>query len=403
MVGGPPGAHADLLRFQLSRRAAHVVLAGWALLWFVLMHRHGGVSWHFFVQGDQVLSDVNDVRGGLHLYATNPQLQIGPLAFALASVFGAGGPSLGALPAEMVMAAAGLLVLIQVCAMGDEIRARAGARDDAGYRLLLAGLAFAPVWMNLAVRFVHVDDVLALVLAVLAVHAVLRDAPVLAGLLLGMAVDAKPWALPMLALVLAVRPGRRIPAVLMALSVIAVVWMPFIVADPHSIMAAHFTIPNTSASSLRTIGVTSPATPYWDRPAQAALGLFLAFLAVSRGRWAGVVLLVVAARVVLDPGTYTYYVAGLAVGAIVWDQLGTRRTTPWWTWTTTVALFASRWLPMSPWWHGWINLGFFLLCVIVVVVGPPYRWQIPARHRRRRAPAPDDTPERALVGAGLPR
>ncbi|HET9655080.1 MAG TPA: hypothetical protein VFP72_06985, partial [Kineosporiaceae bacterium] len=355
------------LRYRVSPARAHLALAGWAAVWFLIMARHGGVSWHYFVEGGDGLLSFAQAGGGLHLYATNPQLQMGPLTFLVSGVLILPGPSIGLFAAQLVMALGGLLALVVACRLGDEVRPPR-SRADSGRRLLLSGLAFVPVWMNLAVRFVHVDDVLALMLAILAVRAVRHRHGLAAGVLIGLSVDAKPWALPFAALLLALPAGDRRGPLLAMAGTVATAWLPFLLADPGTLAATRFTIENTAASTLRTLGVHSAVTPWWDRPAQAALGLLLAGIAVRRGRWAAVVLLATGARVVLDPGSYTYYAAGLAVGALLWDQVGTRRALPVWTWSCASVLFAGRWLPLPPSVHGWTRLVFFLLCVAFLVV-----------------------------------
>lgn len=42
-------------------------------------------------------------------------------------------------------------------------------------------------------------------------------------------------------------------------------------------------------------------------------------------------LLAVGARLLLDPGTNRYYIAGLVVGTLIWDAIGSRWHLPWWT------------------------------------------------------------------------
>jgi uncharacterized membrane protein len=49
---------------------------------------------------------------------------------------------------------------------------------------------------SLSVHYGHLDDVLALLFAVLAVRALIADSPALAGLCLGLAADSKPWHWP---------------------------------------------------------------------------------------------------------------------------------------------------------------------------------------------------------------
>jgi hypothetical protein len=74
------------------------------------------------------------------------------------------------------------------------------------------------------------------------------------------------------------------------------------------------------------------------RPLQIGLGLALAGIAVARGRWALALLLAVGARLALDPATFTYYMPGLVLAALVYDLVGARRSVPIWTLMTYVAL-----------------------------------------------------------------
>ncbi|MGI5328696.1 hypothetical protein [Actinomadura nitritigenes] len=154
----------------------------------MLARSHGaGGSWHYFATGATVL--FGDDRGeGLHLYATHPELQIGPLSFAVALPLDALGPSWGRTAAVFLMSCTGPLLLSAIWRLVPVPHRRPE-------RLLTAGLVFLPIWAELATHAGHLDDVLALSLAIGALHARARDRPVLAGLLVGAATDAKPWAL----------------------------------------------------------------------------------------------------------------------------------------------------------------------------------------------------------------
>ncbi|MEV4509177.1 hypothetical protein AB0K00_09505 [Dactylosporangium sp. NPDC049525] len=350
-------------------RTAAVALTAWALAWFVIMAWNGGGSWHFFVQGAQALADTDDaIRGGLHTYAAAPVLQIGPVALLAAMAAMPAGAAGGLAIWQVLGAAAGLVVLWQVRQVG------AAARPDLLHdgrldrRVAAAAVCFVPVWLFLAVGVTHVDDVLALLFAVLALRATAVGRPVLTGALLGLAVDAKPWALPFGCLLLLL-DGRRkaLSAATTMTAVIAAAWLPFFLADPATSNALHFTIPNTELSALRVLGVHDARTPPWDRPAQAVLGTVLALLAWRRGRWAAMVLLAVGARVVLDPGTNKYYVAGVVVGAALWDVLGSRAEWPWWTATACLGLFTARWVPMPDAAHGRLALAYVSACAFLLI------------------------------------
>ncbi|WP_433305344.1 alkaline phosphatase family protein [Actinoplanes sp. CA-030573] len=331
--------------------------AGWAVAWLAVMAWHGGLAWHFFTQGARALADLDDPAGGLHLYAAAPALQIGPLAF-LVTVFLrilGGGPAL--LAAQALGVAAGAYLLWQAGRLGGRISP-------------WAVVFFVPAWMYLAVASTHVDDVLALGGGVAALAAARAHRAWAAGLLLGLAVDAKPWALGFAAL-LVLLPDRRatLRGALAAAGTIAVAWLPFFLADPRTVRALHFTIVNTPLSALRALGVTDPRTPPWDRPAQMLLGIALGVLAVRRGRWAAIPLLAVAARIALDPGTNKYYAAGAVVGAVLWDAVGSEARFPWWTAGAAVSLFAGRSMPMPPAAHGWFTLVYCVACVFLAAPG----------------------------------
>jgi hypothetical protein len=181
-------------------------------------------------------------------------------------------------------------------------------------------------------------------------------------------VDAKPWALGFAALLLML-PGWRaaLRGALTTGIVIAAGWLPFFLADPGTVQMLHFTIVNTPLSALRALGVTDPRTPPWDRPAQALLGIGLGILAIHRGRWPAVLLLAIAARIALDPGTNKYYAAGAVVGAVLWDLAGAGTRFPWWTAGAAGTLFASRWIPMPDAVHGWITLAYCVSCVTLLL------------------------------------
>jgi hypothetical protein len=362
-------------KLSLPTWALWTGLACWAALWAVVMSRHGGVSWHYFDRAGLALVDLDDPTGSLHVYATHPDLQFGPVAMAAAAVLSLLGARAGMVTAQFLAAGAGLLLL----ALAGQVAAHVqplGSQRRQSQTLALAGVAFLPVWMNLAVRFVHIDDVLALLLVVAAVLAAVNRMDLLAAVLLGLSVAAKPWAIPFLALLLAVPARHRGRAAAVALGVVAAGWLPFLVADPRSALASRFAIPSAAGSGLRTLGVNAAVTPVWDRPLQMALGLVLAVVAVRRGRWPAVVLVVVCVRIALDPGTYSYYTGGIVVGALLWDLVGVRRLVPAWTLAAALALFAARWLPVGAPALGWVRM-LFVMAVLALLVLPPRRRRLP--------------------------
>ena len=333
---------ADSAELGRSRRRRLAMLAVWTVPWALYFGVHGGFSWHFFVQGSSLLFNgaaPGQPTGGMHLYANYPQLQIGPFTFAVADGLRHLGPSQGVAAAEGFMTLLGLVVLYCIELVGHGMRPELLHSKRLDRTMLLGGGVFMIGWTDLAVAIGHLDDVLALTFVTLAVCALTANMPTLAGVCMGLSVDSKPWALVFLALVLTVPKFMRSRVIVITLVMIAVAWLPFVVADTHTLTSAsQFTIPNEASSALRALGVPDASTPRWDRIAQIGLGCVLGGIAVWRRRWPAIVLLGVGARIVLDPGVYAYYTSGVLLGALMWDTLGLRKPLPLWTLISGAAL-----------------------------------------------------------------
>jgi len=325
-----------------SRRRRFAMLAMWTIPWALYFGVHGGFSWHFFVQGSRLLfagASPGQPAGGLHLYANYPQLQIGPVTFAIGEVLRHLGKANGVVAAEAFMTVLGLVVLYCIERVGHAMRPELARSKQLDRTMLIGGGAFMIGWTDLSVAIGHLDDVLALTFVTLAVCALTANLPAVAGICLGLSVDAKPWALVFLALVLTVPSFMRREVAVVTIAVVVLAWLPFVVADWHTVTAAsQFTIPNEAASSLRALGVPDASTPKWDRVGQIGLGCLLGGIAVWRRRWPAIILLGVGARIVLDPGVYAYYTSGILLGALLWDMLGLRRPMPLWTLVSGAAL-----------------------------------------------------------------
>jgi hypothetical protein len=318
------------------------VLVGWALVWFLADLPGGGYSWHYFAHGSALLFGGSGASppGGMHLYANYPDLQIGPVAIVCAQVLRMIGPSNGVVAAQVVMSACGLLVLYLLERSAVLLHPDLARRPAALRRtMVLAGGVLLVLWESLAVHYGHLDDVLALLFAALAVRALAADSPALTGLCLGLAVDSKPWALVFLPLVLVAGRTRYRYAAVYAVATVLLAWLPFVIADFGTLGAAQYAIVNEPSSALRALGVGTPGTPSWDRTAQLVLGCALGLLAVVRRRWPAVLLLGIGARIVLDPGVYDYYTTGILFGALCWELLGLRRPVPYWSLASFAALY----------------------------------------------------------------
>lgn len=374
---------------EADRRRRFVLFGGWTALWFAVMAVHGGYSWHYFVQGSTLLFDgasSGAPAGGLDLYANYPQLQIGPFTFVVAEGIRLIGSGSALVIAQIVMSAAGLVVLYCVERIVEKVRPELTESSGLRETMLVGGAVFLIGWEDLAVSIGHLDDVLALLCATLAVWAVVAELPAVAGLCVGLSVDAKPWALVFLPLVLAVpKPARR-HAAFCTVAVILVAWLPFLVGDWHTLTATQYGIVNEPSSALRALGVDSATTPGWDRIAQISLGCLLGAVAVRRRRWPAVILLGVGARIALDPGVYAYYTAGVLLGALLWDLLGARRPWPLWTLASAAALAIAPMVTSDAALLGELRLGLVVVFTVALLFAPAERHTVPFSRYRPSVP-----------------
>ena len=301
-------AHGRAVRAFLLQHS-WVVLMLWSLGWALLHVADHGWSWHFLVTGSEALFS----SSGLDLYVQHPELQMGPVTFIVGAPFAllpqAG---VGEAAAMMFMLIIGLLVVREL----KEIVG--GDTEVSGQLWFRSSLVVMLVWTELAVHWVHLDDGLALLCTMVGLRLVRSGRVLMSAVVLGLAVDFKPWAVPFVAIVLIAPRRQWVPAVLVWVAVVAVAWAPFVIAFPDTVHLAGFTIPVDPASTLHVFGALD-GTPEWCRYAQMLGGTAVAVLAVARGRWASVLLVVIALRMLLDPATKTYYEAGLMVGTAVFD------------------------------------------------------------------------------------
>jgi hypothetical protein len=273
-------------------------------------------------------------------------------------------------------------------------------------RVLLAALVVVPGWAVLGVRWAHLDDVLAMALTVAAIRAVLARRGVWAGLALGAAVACKPWAVGFLPLILVLDRGRR-AALIAAVGAAVVAWAPFLLADGATLRALRPTVPVSGDSGLHLFGYRRPFAPSWVRTAEMLAGPALALAAVLRRRWAGLFVLVFAARLAIDPQDLPYYVGSAVLAAVVFDLLATRWVVPWTALVTLAVLWqpfvADPTTPVSAT-HGWTHWWFtheslvgashvaWATALTAFVLFAPDRWL-----GRPDDPRPDGTP---LPGTG---
>jgi hypothetical protein len=198
----------------------------------------------------------------------------------------------------------------------------------------------------------HPEELLGAVLCVGAVLAALRDHPLWAGVMVGLAMANKPWAvLAVLPVLLALDHGRG-RALLSAGAACAIVLAPLQLAGGHSLGAAAASAHQTGSIFLPcqiwwffgatghvVMGLTGPkpdfrAAPGWlggiAHPLVIAAGIALSALwwrvrahGANRRDALGLLALVMLARCVLDPWNVVYYELPFVIALLAWEvELG---------------------------------------------------------------------------------
>lgn len=289
---------------------------------------------------------IHHLPGGLHLYASYPEFQFGPLALIAAVPLWAAGWSARWLAAVTMLGIGwASLVLIDRAASGtggiagtDVGAARPARVEPAELGRLVGGVVAAVAWVPLAARYLHIDDALAVLAIVGAVVAIRCERGVLAGLLVGAAIGCKPWAAPMMPMLAGLPRTQWRRAAAAAVAATAAVWLPFLIAAPSMVRAGSPQVDVSDASVLRLFGVPGGIGPGWVRPVQLVVAGMCATVAATRGRWTGVALVVLAVRILVDPGTFEYYTSALVIAALVWDTVARSSAVPVATVSAALAL-----------------------------------------------------------------
>lgn len=333
---------------DVASRASRHPVAVLTMLTVLAWVPHAGrvpISWHFFRTAGLL------VRGGhlLGVYGTHPDLQFGPVSFLASTLFSFFPPDVGRAAAMLCMAALGVVTLTLVHSLVP------AGRPDAQLMWWMGAAVAVCAWSEIAFRYAHLDDALALTLATAGVVALRRGHPMAAAVLLALSVDAKPWAAP-LGVVLLAAGRRRWVAVAVFAFVVAAVWSPFVFGGLHSMNAAAFRIPVAPGSSLTLLPGGFSSTPWWCRPAQIAGGALLAWAAVRARSVSAAFLCVFAVRLLLDPGMYAYYDIEAVLGALLCDVTLLRDRIPWFTVTAAVTVYAPAYvLTGLPTVHAWVR------------------------------------------------
>jgi hypothetical protein len=332
-----------------------MTLSGLAVLLSLLIPV-GTHDWPYLAEGARLLS-----RDGTNLYALRPDIQVGPLSLLLAApIWSLAGTHAATVACAVIAAAYGPVLGLALWTTDVEPPAR---------RLLLVGLVGVLPWTALAGSG-HLDELLTLVLLLLAASAGTNGRSALSGALVGLATAAKPWAITALPGVFANSRRRSALAVFSALAVTVLMWAPFVVGIFQSLRSgypvAYPVRPGTVWEPWRS---TSGVLGSWIRVPQLLASMAACAAAARRGP-AIALTVAFAVRIALDPGQWPYQFAVLAVLGVTLDVAVAAPM------GRSVLRFVIRSAPRSLLvlaamllaWPSWIACGLALVLLVVVVL-----------------------------------
>ena len=313
----------------------------------------------------------------LSTYAAHPGLEIGPPALVVVRAMNVLPGIGGELAAHLLLGFMGWLMLFLAERWSVPGVTFRSAPKSQGLLTLLVGLPVLKEWAALAGACAHVEDGLALLTFVLACRAVMKGRPVLAGLLIGLTVAWKPWAVVALPLLWGL-PHRRRPMLsgaALAVLIPAVCWLPFVLGDHATLHAvsANFTL--RADSPLRLFNVHVDDVPSWWRNVELLGASSAASVAALRRDWRTAFAAGCAARLLLDPAGFDYYVAGLIMATALTERLCRLRP-----WRTALLLIAMVYVNPLLSTHVEVQLRFLVLTV--VVASWLLKWRLPLPGRR---------------------
>ena len=270
---------------------------------------------------------------GLRVYAERPNIQSGPIALLSIGLL----VDLGEHAFPLVVSALFVVAMVALFRMD-------AARGRSPVVLGLGGLIALAWWRTFAFQG-HLDDAATIALAVTAVAAVERRRPVTAAVALGVALAVKPWALFLLPMLM--RPTdtwrRRVLLPCLSVAIGTVTWAPFLLASSGTVGGVRPSVWVAPDSVYRLFSGASETMPTVLRLAQLGACLVAVAWVTLRGHVSCALLLGISVRLLLDGGTWSYYTAGLIVGALLWDVLESEYPLPW------ASIAASALLPKPSW------------------------------------------------------
>lgn len=295
-------------------------------------------DWEFFRGVSRALTGAD----GLHVYARHANTQTGPISLLLFRIF-----TTQALDHKLLYAT--LFAALGWATVYALWRARQIIQPDTANRLdptaLLASVGLLFWWSFLQVTG-HLDDAVVLTIAAFAMLLIVRRRTVPAAVLLGLTLAVKPWAVFLVPLTIdREQPTwrQRLKHPMASLVVGGAFWLPFVLADRGTLDGLQPTVRLARDSVLRLFGAEPADITSTLRIAQLAVAVGVASIGAWRGRWAAGVLGGFGVRLLLDPGTWSYYTPGFVFAAVAWDLLASRSRFPLATAAATV-LLAPPWV-----------------------------------------------------------
>lgn len=378
-VDHEPARFSTPWRDQLQRTlvARYVIIAAIATAAAVVAGGRG--DWNVFVDAGRKMLGSE----GFGVFVHQRDIQTGPLTLLFARLL-AFTPRNGFIAQVAICGALGLACVRRI----ETSQSTHRRRDPIGTQTTtLIGGAIAMFWWAKLGGYGHLDDAIVLTAAVYAISTPRLRRLDVSAVGLGLAIGAKPWAVIFLPLLWRKCATRRdaLKSSAIAAGVAGSVWLPFLIVQPDTIKSMRATVHVAADSVIALFGGNDANLPSWLRVAQLLGAVGVAALAMKRQHPGGVIVAAVACRIVTDPGTWSYYSAGIVIGALAWDICESRSIVP--TMTICVSLLmVPSWMVGSAELRSWMRLVACAGAVIAVISKPPAATPV-GRNRLRRVPS----------------
>ncbi len=336
--------HSAVRSPSLLALAAGLLTAGAAAVAALSVQGSGDYQAHGAVSGDNAGPALLALaHGQLGTFAGHQPL-MGLSSLIIRAPFVAAGSAVGA--GELTGYRLGVLACLLPCALFAAwmIVKRSSPGPIAGGVAAAALVLLSPISSN-ALSSGHPEELLAAIAVVAATLAAMRGRPAWAGLLLGVAIGTKEWAvIGVLPVLVAVPDRRRLVCAIAGATALSLLAPP-VLADPHAFSAA-----SRSLGDTHLVNAISGWWPLSSRPADIPTGAplvgvlpaslekssalaigFIASLMVAIGLWRAaaargvrtdplaLLALLALLRCLIDPGPVEYYYAPLVIVLAIWE------------------------------------------------------------------------------------